>query len=87
MGLDEDNQKDVVFVVVEYDRIKAKWDDNNNLNELNAPPIMPHELIKVAPQHFISDALNVYYPVLITSNPKRRSTNQSWVARPDQAVQ
>jgi hypothetical protein len=68
VGLDEENQKDVVlqisqfllFIVVGCDRIKAKWDGNNNTSKLDTPPIVPHELVKAASRHFISDVLNVY---------------------------
>jgi hypothetical protein len=72
MGLDKDNQKDVVlqiaqfivFVVAECNHIKSKQDSNNNASELDALPIVPHKLIKVPPQHFILDVLNVYRPHL-----------------------
>jgi hypothetical protein len=72
VGLDEENQKDMVlqisqfalFIVVGCDRIKAKWDGNNNTSELDTPPIVSHELVKVAPRHFISNMLNVYWPYL-----------------------
>ncbi len=71
-SLDKDNQKDrvlqivrfVVFVVVECDCIKAEWDGDNNMTKLDAPLVVPHKLLKVAPRHFISDVLNVYKPHL-----------------------
>jgi hypothetical protein len=50
----------IVCVIVECDHVKAKQDDNNNANELDALPVVSHELIKVALQHFILDMLNVY---------------------------
>jgi hypothetical protein len=61
VGLDENNQKDVVlqisqfalFIVVGCDHVKAERDGNNNASKLNAPPVVPHELVKVAPRHFI----------------------------------
>ncbi len=53
-----------MFVVVRCDRVKAKWDNNNNASSLNALPIVLHELVKVALQHFISDMLNMYWPRL-----------------------
>jgi hypothetical protein len=34
------------------------------VNLLNVLPIVLHELIKVVPQHFISNVLNVYQPRL-----------------------
>jgi hypothetical protein len=36
-----------LFVVVKCNRFKAERDDNNNVNKLDAPPILPHEFIKV----------------------------------------
>jgi hypothetical protein len=39
-------------------------DGNNNASELDAPPVLSHELVKVAPRHFISDVLNIYRPRL-----------------------
>ncbi len=54
----------LVFVVTGYDYIKAERNDNNNANKLDTPLVVPHELIKVASQHFISDALNMYRPRL-----------------------
>ncbi len=53
-----------LFIVVGCDRVKAEWDGNNNARELDAPPVVPHELVKVATQHFISDVLNIYRPRL-----------------------
>ncbi len=53
-----------MFVVIRCNRFKAKRDDNNNANELDMPPIVPHGLVKVVPWHFISDMLNVYRPHL-----------------------
>ncbi len=55
-SLDEENWKDVVlqiarfvvFIVIECDCVKAKWDDNNNASELDVPPVMLHEFVKVA---------------------------------------
>jgi hypothetical protein len=38
-----------MFVVVRCNRFKAERDDNNNVNKLDAPPILPHEFIKVVP--------------------------------------
>jgi len=38
----------VVFIVIECDRVKAEWDDNNNANELDVSFVMLHELVKVA---------------------------------------
>jgi len=57
VGFNKENQKDVVlqisqftlFIVARCDRIKAKWDNNNNTSELDTPLIVPHELVKVAP--------------------------------------
>jgi hypothetical protein len=71
-GFDEDNQKDVVlqiawfavFIVVECNHVKVERDGNNNTNKFDAPPIVSHELVKVAPRHFISNVLNVYWPCL-----------------------
>jgi hypothetical protein len=56
VGLNEDNQKDmvlqiaqfIVFIVIGCNHIKAKRDSNNNVNELDTPPVVPHELIKVS---------------------------------------
>ncbi|CAM6031650.1 unnamed protein product [Sphagnum compactum] len=70
--LDENNQKDVVlqisqfalFIVAGCDSVKAERDGNNNASELDAPPVVPHELVKLAPRHFISDVLNIYRPRL-----------------------
>ncbi|CAN5954952.1 unnamed protein product [Sphagnum jensenii] len=42
----------------------AEQDGNNNVNELDVPLVVPHELVKVASQHFISDVLNFYRPCL-----------------------
>jgi len=53
-----------LFIVVGCDRIKAEQDGNNNMNELDVPLVVPHELVKVASQHFISDVLNFYRPCL-----------------------
>jgi hypothetical protein len=50
----------VVFVVTECNHVKAEWDDNNNANKFNAMLVVRHELIKVAPQHFILNMLNMY---------------------------
>jgi len=71
-GLDENNQKDVVlqisqfalFIVAGCDSVKAERDGNNYASELDAPPVVPHELVKLAPRHFISDVLNIYRPRL-----------------------
>ncbi|CAK9863763.1 unnamed protein product [Sphagnum jensenii] len=71
-GLDENNQKDVmvqisqfaVFIVAGCDCVKAERDGINNASELDAPPVVPHELVKVALRHFISDVLNIYRPHL-----------------------
>jgi hypothetical protein len=71
-SLDENNQKDVVlqisqfalFIVAGCDSVKAERDGNNNASELDAPPVVPHELVKLAPRHFISDVLNIYRPRL-----------------------
>jgi hypothetical protein len=68
-GFNKDNQKDVVlqiarfamFVVAECDCIKAERDGNNNTSRLDTPLVVPHELVKVASQHFIADMLNVYW--------------------------
>ncbi len=49
-----------MFIVVRCDHVKVEQDDNNNMNELDAPPVVPHEFVKVAPRHFISDVLNMY---------------------------
>jgi hypothetical protein len=56
-GLDENNQKDVVlqisqfalFIIAGCDHVKAERDGNNNAIELNALPVVLHELVKVAP--------------------------------------
>jgi hypothetical protein len=72
VGLDEDNQKDVVlqisrftmFIVIGCDCVMAERDGNNNAKKFNAPPIVPHELVKVMPRHFILNVLNVYRPHL-----------------------
>jgi hypothetical protein len=56
--------KFVLFIVAGCDRVKAERDGNNNASELDAPPVVPHELVKVAPRHFISDVLNIYRPRL-----------------------
>jgi hypothetical protein len=53
-----------MFVVTRCDCVKAEQDDNNNASELDAPLVMPHELLKVVPRHFISNVLNVYRPHL-----------------------
>jgi hypothetical protein len=53
-----------LFIVAGYDRVKAERDGNNNVSELDAPPVVPHELVKVALRHFISDVLNIYRPCL-----------------------
>jgi hypothetical protein len=37
-----------MFIVAECDCVKVKWVNNNNTNKLNAPLVVPHELIKVA---------------------------------------
>jgi hypothetical protein len=52
------------FIVIGCDRIKAERDNNNNASELDAPPVVPHELVKVAPRQFVSDVLNIYRPRL-----------------------
>jgi hypothetical protein len=53
-----------LFIVAGCDRVKAERDGNNNSSELDAPPVVPHEFVKVALQHFISDVLNIYRPRL-----------------------
>jgi hypothetical protein len=53
-----------LFIVVGCDRVKAERDGNNNANELDAPHVLLHELVKVVPRHFISDVLNIYWPRL-----------------------
>jgi hypothetical protein len=53
-----------LFIIVGCDRVKAERDDNNNTSELDAPLAVSHELVKVAPRHFISDVLNIYRPRL-----------------------
>ncbi|CAM6007191.1 unnamed protein product [Sphagnum balticum] len=53
-----------MFVVARCDRVKVGWVGNNNTNELDVLPIVSHELVKVAPRHFILDVLNVYQPCL-----------------------
>ncbi len=53
-----------LFIIAGCDRVKAERNGNNNTSELDAPPVVPHELVKVAPRHFISDVLNIYRPRL-----------------------
>jgi len=53
-----------MFIVVGCERVKAERDGNNNASELDAPPVVPHELVKVVLRHFISDVLNIYRPCL-----------------------
>ncbi|CAK9259234.1 unnamed protein product [Sphagnum jensenii] len=36
----------------------------HNASELDAPPVVPHELVKVVLRHFILDVLNIYRPHL-----------------------
>ncbi len=52
------------FIVIGCDRIKAERENNNNASKLDVPPVVPHELVKVAQPQFISNVLNIYRPRL-----------------------
>ncbi|CAK9860154.1 unnamed protein product [Sphagnum jensenii] len=56
--------KDLLINMFKVKYIKVEQDGNNNMTELDMPPVVPHELVKVALQHFISDVLSVYRPCL-----------------------
>jgi hypothetical protein len=54
-----------VHVVAGCDRVKAERDSDNNASEHDAPPVLPIQLVKMAPCKFISDVLDVYRPRLL----------------------
>jgi hypothetical protein len=72
IDLNPDDQSDVVQQIARYavnvivglDRVKAERDSDNIASEHEAPPVLPVELVKMAPRVFNSDVLDVYRPRL-----------------------
>jgi hypothetical protein len=49
-----------IFIVANVSQVQAECDSNNNARELEAPPIMPADRIKIHPASFIQDMLDPY---------------------------
>jgi hypothetical protein len=49
-----------ISIVVNASQVQAERDSNNNARELEAPPVMPADLVKIRPATFIQDVLDPY---------------------------
>jgi len=49
-----------ISIVANISQVQAECDSNNNAWELEAPPIMPADLVKIRPAAFIQDVLDPY---------------------------
>jgi hypothetical protein len=49
-----------ISIVVNVSQVQAKRDSNNNARELEAPLVMPADLVKICPAAFIQDVLDPY---------------------------
>ena len=52
--------KFAVSIVAEGSQVQAERDGNNNTSKLEAPPVMPAELVKLRTGAFISDVVDPY---------------------------
>ncbi len=50
-----------IFIVANVSQVQAKRDSNNNAWELEAPPVMLANLVKIRPAAFIQDVLDPYH--------------------------
>jgi hypothetical protein len=49
-----------ISIVANVSQVQAERDSNNNTQELEAPPVMPADLVKIRPVAFIQDVLDPY---------------------------
>jgi hypothetical protein len=49
-----------ISIVVNVSHVQVERDSNNNARELEAPPVMPADLVKIRPVAFIQDMLDPY---------------------------
>jgi hypothetical protein len=49
-----------ISIVANVSQVEAEHDSNNNARELEAPPVMPTDLVKIRPTAFIQDVLDPY---------------------------
>ncbi len=49
-----------ISIVANVSQVQAECDSNNNARELEAPPVMPADLVKIRPTAFIQDVLDPY---------------------------
>jgi hypothetical protein len=50
-----------ISIVANVSHVQAKRDSNNNARELEAPPVMPADLVHIRPVTFIQDVLDPYH--------------------------
>jgi len=50
-----------ISIVANVSHVQAECDSNNNARELEAPPVMPADLVKIRPVAFIQDVLDPYH--------------------------
>jgi hypothetical protein len=49
-----------ISIVANVSQVQAECDSNNNAQELETPPVMPADLVKIHPAAFIQDVLDPY---------------------------
>jgi hypothetical protein len=49
-----------MFIVTELDNIHIECDENNEPLEEDAPPVMPHQIVKLHNSNFIEQVLDLY---------------------------
>jgi len=49
-----------ISIVTNVSQVQVERDSNNNARELEAPPVMPADLVKIRPAAFIQDVLDPY---------------------------
>jgi hypothetical protein len=49
-----------ISIVANVSQVQVEHDLNNNARELEAPPVMPADLVKIRPATFIQDVLDPY---------------------------
>jgi hypothetical protein len=68
LSLDEQEQRDALRQIARFaihfvagcDGVRAERDADNNAAFQDAPPVVPQQLVKLPPRHFVSDVLDVY---------------------------
>jgi hypothetical protein len=50
-----------ISIVANVSQVQAERDSNNNAKELEAPPVMPADLVKIRPAAFILNMLDPYH--------------------------